>query len=283
MPDLESFLTQWRQRLSDARPLPPETLDELENHLRERIAELMRAGVAESDACQRAAAELGSADAIAGEFRKVYRAAWLPAKIVAGMGIAGTLVLAAFLLVRAFTQPAADVLLAVHVFTVTVGYTATLLLGALGACFILQRARADFSPRHFESLGRITFIFATVATICTAIGVILAGFWAQREWGRFWGWDAKEIGGLCAVIWMTGFFIAQAFRWVTTRGLLVAGVIGSNVVLLAWFGSALALGVHTSGLPDFARLLLLFAALIGNFLLAALGLAPAGCLRARKA
>ena len=81
---------------------------------------------------------------------------------------------------------------------------------------------------------------------------------------------------------MTGFLIAHAFRWVTMRGLLVASMIGSNVVFLAWFGPALAPGLHAYGLPGFARVLL-FGALIGNLLLALLGLAPAGCLRARKA
>lgn len=283
MPNLETFLAQWRQALSAARHLTPETVDELENHLRERIAELMRSGLTEADACQRAAADLGSMEAIAGEFGKLDRAAWLPAKIVAGMGIAIALVLAALLAVRSFTQPATDALLSVHVFTVTLGYTATLLLGVLGACFVLQRALGEFSPRSLMPVGRMTLIFGTVAAICTATAVILGGFWAQREWGRFWGWDAKEIGGLCAVIWMTGFLIAHAFRRVTTRGLLVASMIGSNVVFLAWFGPALApSGLHAYGLPAFAHVLVI-AALVGNLLLALLGLAPAGCLRARKA
>jgi hypothetical protein len=284
MPDLETFLAQWRQKLSAVRHLKPGTLDELESHLRDRIAEHMRSGLAEADACQRAAAELGSMESIAGEFRKLDRAAWLPAKMVVGMGMALPLILAALLLARSLTRPGAGVLLSVHIFTVTLGYTATLLLGVLGACFVLQRARGEFSPRCAMSLGRITLIFATVAAICTATGVILGGFWALREWGRFWDWDAKEIGGFCAVIWMTGFLVAHAFRWVTTRGLLVASMIGSNVVFLAWFGPALApgSGLHAYGLPGFARALLL-GVLIGNLLLALLGLAPAGCLRARKA
>lgn len=282
MPDCESFLAQWRQALSAACHLTPETLDELENHLRERIAELMRTGLSETEACERAAAELGSPETMAREFRKLDRAAWLPAKIVARLGIAGALILAVLLLARALTQPVVDVLLSVHAFSVTLGYTSTLLLGVLGACFVLQRARADFSPHRLAPLGRITLIFATVATVCTAAGVILGGFWAQREWGRFWAWDAKETGGFCAVIWMAGFLLAHTFRWVTPRGLLVASLVGSNVVFLAWFGSALAPGLHAYGLPNAAHLLLL-AALAGNVLLGLLGLAPAGCLRARSA
>jgi ABC-type transport system involved in cytochrome c biogenesis permease subunit len=28
------------------------------------------------------------------------------------------------------------------------------------------------------------------------VGVVLGGWWAADNLGRFWGWDPKEIGGL---------------------------------------------------------------------------------------
>jgi hypothetical protein len=282
MPNLESFLSQWRQTLSAAHHLTQETLDELESHLRERIAQLVHSGLPEADACQRAAAELGSPETIATEFRKLDASPWLPVKIATGLGVALALAVATFLLVRDFTRPGAGILLAVHVFTVTLGYATTILLGALGACFVLQRACADFSPRRLASLSRVTFAFATVATVCTALGIILGMVWSHREWGRSWGWDAKEIGALCVIVWMSGFLIAHSFRWVTPRGLLVASVLGSNVVFLGWFGPSLTPGLHAYGLSNTAWLLLL-AVLVSNLLITLLGLAPAGCLRLRKA
>jgi hypothetical protein len=57
MHNLETFLAQWRQTFSGR--LSPETLDELESHLRERIEQLIHSGAPEPDACQQAAAELG--------------------------------------------------------------------------------------------------------------------------------------------------------------------------------------------------------------------------------
>jgi hypothetical protein len=66
------------------------------------------------------------------------------------------------------------------------------------------------------------------------------------------------------------------------RALLVASLIGSNVVFLAWFAPVLPSGLHAYGFPQTARALL-FAVLVINFLLTLLGLAPAGCLRSRKA
>jgi hypothetical protein len=279
MPNRESFISQWRQTLSNAPHLTPETLDELESHLREQIEKLVQSGVPEAEACKRAVAELGSSATIANEFRKLDAATWLPVKFVSGIGIALVLVLAIFLVGR--PNAGADVLLAVHIFTVTLGYAAALLLGVLGACFVVQRARSDFSPLRLASLGRVTFVFAAVSTICTAIGVILAMFWAHREWGRYWDWDSKEIGGLCVVVWMSGFLLAHSVRWVSTRGLLVASLLGSNVVSLAWFAPGLPAGLHAHGLPSVAWLLLP-AAIVLNLSLIVLGLAPSGCLRARR-
>ncbi len=282
MHNLASFLHQWRQSMAAAPHLTPETLDELESHLRERIEQLIHSGVPETEACQRAAAELGSPQTVAAEFRKLAPTGWLPVKIATGFALVGALALACLLIFRPFTHPSNNVLLAVHVFTVTLGYGAGLLLGALGTCFILQRAWSDFSPRRAAPLSRATLAFATAATVFTAIGIVLGMVWSKREWGRYWGWDAKEIGALCIIVWMTGFLAAHYFRWVTTRGLFVASVLGSNVVFLGWFGAHLPRALHNYGWGGPAGILL-FGAVAANVLIAALGLAPAGWLRWRKA
>ena len=282
MPDLESFLAQWRASLPAAPHLPPETLDELEGHLRERIEQLIASGVPEAEACQRAATELGNSETIATEFRKLDASSWLPVKIVTGVAIVLALGLAVLLLTRPFPRPNAGLLLAIHVFTITIGYATTLLLGVLGICFVLQRARTGFSRRQLASLSRVTFIFATVSTVSTAIGIVLAMLWAQREWGRLWGWDGKEIGALCVFVWLAGFLIAHAFRWVTARGLLIASLLGNNVVLLGWFAPSLSGGLHAYGFQKTAWLLLLAGAMVLNVVVMLIGLAPSGCLRARK-
>ncbi len=281
MPELESFISQWRQTLSAAPHLSPDTVDELESHLRERIEELVRSGMPVAEACQRAAADLGDSGELANEFRKVEMGQWLPFKVVTGFGIA-LIVALSLLLARLFSAGSTDVLLAVHAFTVTIGYSTTLLLGVLGACFVVQRARSGFSPRRLASLGRVTFAFALISTISTLVGVILGMFWAHREWGRFWGWDGKEIGAFCVMVWLSGFLIAHSIRRVSTRALLVASLLGSNVVTLGWFLPSFTRGLHAHGLPHTASLLLL-AAFVLNLSLTFLGMAPSGCLRARRA
>ena len=59
MPDLEPSITAWRKTLMAAPNVGRETLDELENHLRETVEQLVRSGVPETEAFQRAVAQLG--------------------------------------------------------------------------------------------------------------------------------------------------------------------------------------------------------------------------------
>jgi len=281
MHNLEQLIVEWRKTVRKASNVTPEILDELENHLRATVDQLVQSGMTEADAFQRAATELGAAPTIAAEFQKLRQPAWLPVKVVAGFGVFASLAFATFLLTH-LREGVSGMLLAAHVFTVTLGYTAALLIGVLGICFISQRCRADFSPRRLRSLSRATFTFARIATWLTVIGVVLGMVWSRREWGRFWGWDPKEIGALCVVVWLICFLAAHHSRRITARGLLVLSVLGSNIVGLAWFGpNLLGLGLHSYGMANYACLLL--AAFISNLLFFLVGLAPAGWLRLRKA
>ena len=77
-----------------------------------------------------------------------------------------------------------------------------------------------------------------VVALVSATGVILGAVWAERHLGRFWGWDAKEIGGLSVVA------AALVLSLLLTRfkpGSVQLGQVSlmmSLVTLIAWFGPA---------------------------------------------
>jgi len=68
--DLERAISDWRQRMIAGGIQSPETLDELESHLREDVEQLMRSGVTTQQAFETAALRLGSAAALGTEFQK---------------------------------------------------------------------------------------------------------------------------------------------------------------------------------------------------------------------
>jgi ABC-type transport system involved in cytochrome c biogenesis permease subunit len=105
--------------------------------------------------------------------------------------------------------------------------------------------------------------------------------WSHLVWGRYWGWEAKEIGALGTALWLLGYFAAHRSKLITVRGLFVGSLVGSNIVLLAWFGPNLFLG-HTYGISVRSSWLLVVALTI-NLAFFLVGLAPAGWLRLRRA
>jgi len=280
MHNLEQLIAEWRKTMMNAPNVRHETLDELENHLRENVERLVRSGMAEAEAFQRAVAQLGGARMIASEFRKLDQSMWLPIKLVIGFGLTLSVAMMIFVIAR-LDAGRMNFLLAGHVFAVTLGYGTTFLVGALGICFVAQRCLSDFSPFRMRSLTRVTFRLGGIAAGLTAVGIILAMFWAKAEWGRYWAWDKKEIGAFAVIVWQVCFLLAHRLSHVTIRGVLVMSLLGNIIVSLGWFGpNLLRDGLHSYGMRNYA--LLLLAAVISNFAFFLVGLAPAGWLRLRK-
>jgi hypothetical protein len=280
MHNLENSIAEWRKTMMAAPDVGRETLDELENHLRENVDQLIRSGMTEPEAFQRAVTQLGGAPKIAAEFQKLDQCTWLPVKVITGIGVMAALVLPILLIAR-FDSGRLSFLLAAHVFTVTLGYTATFLVGALGVCFVGQRCFSDFSPLRIRSVTRVTFLLGCIAASLTAVGVILAMVWAKAEWGRYWAWDAKETGAFAVIVWQVFFLIAHRLACGTSRGVLVMSLLGNIVVSLGWFGANLLHDeLHSYGMRNYA--LLLLAAVVSNSAFFLMGLAPAGWLRSRK-
>jgi ABC-type transport system involved in cytochrome c biogenesis permease subunit len=263
-----------------SRKVSPETVDELETHLREQIEQLIRSGMAEPHAFERAVAQLGGASMITSEFQKLDSSTWLPVKVVTGVGITAALGVAILLIAR-FDAGRISFLLASHVLMVTLGYMTTFLVGALGICFVAQRCLSDFSPIRMSSITRVTLVLGSVAAGLTAAGIILAMVWAKTEWGRYWAWDKKEIGAFIVLTWQLCFLVAHRLACHNARGILVMSVLGNIVVGLGWFGAnLLSDGLHVYGTWNYS--LLLLAAGISNFGFFLIGWAPAGWLRLRK-
>ena len=284
MHNLEQLIAEWRKSiLTGPNPtIRPEVLDELENHLRENVEQLLQTGLTETEAFQRAAATLGAAPAIATEFHKLEQRLWWPIKLAIGMAAIALISHALRSTVAfAFDGRLTSLLLAAHVFTVGLGYTITFIIGALGICFVGQRCFSELVPSRLRSLIDATFIFGCVAAGLTIAGFIFAMFWAKAEWGRYWGWDIREMGGLAVILWQLLFLLMHRFGRSHARGILITSLLGDIVVGLAWFGSnMLSAGPQGYGAWSYLLLLITLGLNLAFFLV---GMAPAGWLRLHKA
>jgi hypothetical protein len=277
MHNLDELILEWRQKAATPK-FSAERLDELETHLRETTDQLVRSGMPVSNAFQRAVTELGTMPRISSEFRKLDQPLWFPVKLAIGVTALTALVIGIAVIGR-LNSSAVSLLLATHVFVVTLGYTMTLLIGGLGICFVSQRCFEDFSTSRLQSISRVSFMLSGVALLLTTMGVILGMAWAKITWGRYWAWDVKEIGGFSVIVWLVLYLLAHRFFKSSARGILTISMLGNIVVSLAWFGPQLN-GLHQYG--TFTQSMLL-AAVVANLVFFAIGYCPAGWLRSKQA
>ena len=96
--------------------------------------------------------------------------------------------------------------------------------GGAGLTFLQSLPGADVLENLAYRLNVIGFVFWTFTLIFGAI-------WAERAWGRYWGWDTKEVWTF--IIWtiFAGYIHARATRgWRGSRSAWL-GIIGFAAVL----------------------------------------------------
>ena len=234
--DLEPSITEWRRQMLAAGLKTGRHLDELESHLRAEISTLKSAGASEAVAFEQAVARLGSPHLVYTEFNKI-RHIW-PVKIGWALWLAAILLVAGGL-VRGLLAGRLNLLLGAHILSVTAGYGGAMLLGGFGILYVVWGRSGRLSPARRQSLNRAVHRFGPLAAVLVIAGVLLGMVWSRQNWGRYWGWDPKEIGGLCASAWLVALVVMQRYGRLRDRAVMLLCIGGSTVVNLAWFGGDL--------------------------------------------
>jgi ABC-type transport system involved in cytochrome c biogenesis permease subunit len=174
--------------------------------------------------------------------------------------------------------------LATHVITITLGYSATFLAGALGALYILLGVFTKRLTRdRAQALARMVYGVVCFALLLSFVGTVLGGIWADQSWGRFWGWDPKENGA--ALIVLNAAIILHA-RWggmIRQRGMMVLAVGGNIVTAWSWFGTnMLGVGLHSYGFMD-GQVFWMLVFVVSQLAVMGLGLLPASAWRSDPA
>jgi cytochrome c-type biogenesis protein CcsB len=139
--------------------------------------------------------------------------------------------------------------LILHVMTITLSYAAFAL--ALGIAnitlgYFLFRSR---NRETIAALSRFTYKVLQVGVLLLAAGTILGGVWADYSWGRFWGWDPKEVWALIALLGYLAVLHARHVNWVGPFGLAACAVACFSLVVVAWYGVnfVMGAGLHSYG------------------------------------
>ena len=149
--------------------------------------------------------------------------------------------------------------LVIHVFVASLA-TAFFALGAGLSIFQLIRARFEAREMARAKLMKTvpsSSVLESLAYRLNVIGFVLWSFtliagaiWAERAWGRYWGWDTKEVWTFIIWVLFAGYIHARATRgWRGSRSAIL-GIVGFGAVLFNYTVVNIAFtGLHSySGL-----------------------------------
>ena len=103
MHDLEKLIGEWRLKMREG--LDAQTVEEMEDHLREKLTALGARRLENKAAFEQAVRELGSAKAVGAEFQKLETRVWLPIKIALAFQCVGAPLVIGLLIARLRDRP----------------------------------------------------------------------------------------------------------------------------------------------------------------------------------
>jgi cytochrome c-type biogenesis protein CcsB len=133
-------------------------------------------------------------------------------------------------------------------------------LGFVPAAMFLIRSGYDRGKRSFpyslgarvpaaDALDRLTFRLHAFAFPIWTFGALIAGpIWAEAAWGRYWGWDPKEVWAFISWIVYAGYLHARATPSVKRTTATWIAVVGWLTMLMNLFGvNTFFTGLHSYG------------------------------------
>jgi ABC-type transport system involved in cytochrome c biogenesis permease subunit len=154
--------------------------------------------------------------------------------------------------------------LTVHVLTIVSSYAAGTLAWGLGNLTLGILVFGKANPAALKTLAHYTYRALQIAVLLLASGTFLGGWWAAESWGRFWGWDPKEVAALIALICYVIPLHARYLGWVHEFGLAVCAVLCYASILLSWYvvNFLVATGLHSYGFGAGGAAWILWAGLL---------------------
>ncbi len=139
--------------------------------------------------------------------------------------------------------------LTIHVLTIVASYGAGGLALGLGnialGYYVFGKYRAPAGgveggayrpPEECASLAQYCYRSIQVAVLLLAVGTILGGLWADVSWGRFWGWDPKEVWALISLLIYLAFLHARFAGWLNNFGMVAGTIAGFSMIMMSWVG-----------------------------------------------
>lgn len=90
--------------------------------------------------------------------------------------------------------------LSIHVSTIMISYALFAFMTFNGITALILHFSSPKSDKYVTRLQRISQILLYPALFTLTAGIFVGAVWANVSWGRYWGWDPKEVWALITML-----------------------------------------------------------------------------------
>lgn len=135
-----------------------------------------------------------------------------------------------------------------HITTAFIGYACFAISFAVSLAYILKRTDDPKASLTKDRLDTIGYKSISIGFPFLTIGIMSGAIWANMAWGRYWGWDPKEVWSLITwFLYAVYLHLRIVAKW-KGRPTAITSIIGFIAVIFTFFGvSFLLSGLHSYG------------------------------------
>ncbi len=135
--------------------------------------------------------------------------------------------------------------LVVHVSIISISSGVLLVSGVASILYLLSLRFGWFGEDASERLDRVAYRCVVFAFPLFSLGVICGAIWAEHAWGRYWGWDPKEVVSFVSWVIYAAYLHARATAGWRVQAAAI-NVVGFASVLFNLFAINLVIaGLHS--------------------------------------
>ena len=133
-------------------------------------------------------------------------------------------------------------LLSIHVMVIMVSYVLFAFMMLNGVAALIISARGG-SGERIGYLQTVSNIMLYPAVFLLAAGIFIGAVWANVSWGRYWGWDPKEVWALITMLIYSLGIHQGSLKWFRNpKHFHIFCILAFLSVLVTYFGVNFLLG-----------------------------------------
>ena len=134
-------------------------------------------------------------------------------------------------------------LLSIHVVAIMTAYSLLAFIMLNGITAVVLHYSTENCETAIDFLQRISRLILYPAVFLLTIGIFIGAVWANVSWGRYWGWDPKEVWALITMLVYALALHPASLKWFRYPMFFhVFGIVAFLTVLITYFGVNFLLG-----------------------------------------